>query len=173
LDIDEMIKKSAREVGAKLVGFSGLDGESVVVLAYPEENAGDLVEIDEKAEWVSNHIRQAGFDARIIGSMDGEGISLRSLAEEAGLGFIGRSGLLITEKFGPEVRLSGILTNANLRALEDLSTENGCSDCIKCQKACPSGAIEKKSVEVCKSYNENQKEGRCTICIYVCPYSRR
>lgn len=154
------------------MGFSKLDWESVVVMLYTEEDARDLGEIDEKAEMISKVIQQADFDARIIGSMDGKGISLRSLAEKAGLGFIGRSGLLINEKFGPEVRLSGILTNANLPKPEEVSKENGCRDCVKCQNSCPSDAIEKKSVESCRNYNENLKEGRCTICIDVCPFSR-
>lgn len=173
MDIEKRIKKSAKEVGATLVGFSRLNGDSVVIMGYSEENAGGLARIDEKAEKVSKGIQQAGFDAKIIGSMDGEGMSLRSLAEDAGLGFVGRSGLLITEKFGPEVRLSGILTNANLPKLEGLSKENGCHDCIKCQNACPSDAISHKSVELCRNYNENLLDERCTICIDVCPYSRR
>jgi epoxyqueuosine reductase QueG len=173
LDIEKRIKKSTKKVGAKLVGFTSFDGESVVVLVYSDENAHNLGEIDKNAEKVSKCIRQAGFDARIIGSMDGEGISLRSLAEEAGLGFIGRSGLLITERFGPQVRLSGIFTNASLADMEKNTIKNGCRDCLICQVSCPSGAIELKSVEACTTYNTNLKEGRCTICIDLCPYSRR
>jgi epoxyqueuosine reductase QueG len=167
-----MIKKAARDAGAELVGFTKLDGERVVVMAYSEENAGNLREIDEKAEMISKGIRRAGFDARIIGSMDGEGISLRSLAEEAGLGFIGRNGLLITEDFGPEVRLSGILTNVKLPIKKELTKKNGCGSCLKCQMACPADAIEQKSVEKCRSIVENSVNNRCTICIDVCPHSR-
>lgn len=67
-------------------------------------------------------------------------VSLRHAAEEAGLGRIGLNRLLITKKFGPRVRLTGVLTDAPLKPDKRLSNEI-CDKCGACMKACPAQAI--------------------------------
>jgi len=68
-------------------------------------------------------------------------LSLKHLAVAAGLGKIGRSGLLLTKQFGPRVRLAAIVTDACLAADHEMTDERPCDDCCACVEACPVKAI--------------------------------
>ncbi|PKN37491.1 MAG: hypothetical protein CVU62_07095 [Deltaproteobacteria bacterium HGW-Deltaproteobacteria-2] len=73
-------------------------------------------------------------------------LSLRHIAYEAGLGSIGKNGLLITKEFGPRVRFLAILTSADLDPGKPVK-ENYCSECDLCVEACPTGALRLKGEE--------------------------
>lgn len=95
----------------------------------------------------------------------------RALAEQAGLGRIGKNSLLITEKFGSWIFLSEIITTLDLNfapattsAIQPSSSRwsssaqksfNVCGNCNKCMTACPTGAIIAPGVvdsRLCISY---------------------
>jgi epoxyqueuosine reductase len=60
--------------------------------------------------------------------------------QQAGLGYIGKSNLAISEKYGPRMILLGIVTDAPL--IPDTPyTKNLCEDCNICEKFCTSKAI--------------------------------
>ena len=61
------------------------------------------------------------------------------LPSPAGVGFIGRSSLLIHPQYGAQVRYASILTTLEVEAGRPL--EMGCGDCQVCQAVCPAGAI--------------------------------
>jgi len=67
-------------------------------------------------------------------------LSHRHAAVEAGLGEIGLNRLLITQRFGPRVRLASVLTNAPLKPDQKFA-ERICDNCGACVKACPVEAI--------------------------------
>ncbi len=75
--------------------------------------------------------------------MRGE-ICWRRAGVAAGLGFYGKNGLLITEEFGPLVRLGGVLTNYPLgeQVAERVFQESRCGSCNICLESCPAGALE-------------------------------
>jgi len=114
-------------------------------------------------------------------------VSHKLVAHLAGLGWIGKSCLLITPKYGPRVRFSTILTDAPLKAGTPI--HNGCKDCIECIRICPVHAFTGKSFDpsdkrsvrynakLCDEYFYKRKdklgEGLCGLCVYVCPYGRR
>ena len=106
-------------------------------------------------------------------------------ASLSGLGSIGKSGLFISEKFGPRVRLGTILTNAEF-PVENTEPKCMCGDCRECVKACPAQAIsgemwqagDDRSIiidaKACSDYMKKafQHIGRgavCGICMRVCP----
>lgn len=94
----------------------------------------------------------------------------RALAEQAGLGRIGKNSLLITEKFGSWVFLSEIITTVDLNFEKSTPSSNKsssrwsshteksfnvCGNCNKCMTACPTGAIIAPGVvdaRLCISY---------------------
>lgn len=92
----------------------------------------------------------------------------RALAEQAGIGRIGKNSLLITEKFGSWVFLSEIITTLDLnfdRTGPDATSDrwsspteksfNVCGNCTRCMTACPTGAIIAPGVvdsRLCISY---------------------
>lgn len=69
-------------------------------------------------------------------------ISHKLVAVESGLGFIGKSNLLVTERFGSRIRLASVLTDAPFETGSPIKCL--CGECDLCVKACPSGAISGK-----------------------------
>ena len=69
--------------------------------------------------------------------------SLRYGCFAAGLGHIGRSGLLITPEYGARVQLGGVITDAPLEPDSPLD-ENPCEECLICIKSCPTGFMSAK-----------------------------
>lgn len=117
----------------------------------------------------------------------GELIDVR-VAERAGIGFVGKNGLLITKEFGSYVYLGEIITN--LPFPTDEPVDYGCGDCVKCLQFCPTKALlgnGKMNGKRCLSYQTQTKgfmpeEFRskikntiygCDICQQVCPYNRK
>ncbi|MEQ9425704.1 MAG: reductive dehalogenase [Cyclobacteriaceae bacterium] len=115
------------------------------------------------------------------------------MAIQAGLGEYGRHGLLISKKFGPNVRIAKVLTDLPL--LTDQSIEFGvkqfCEMCRKCSSACPAKAIATEAPQNeapnFSSHNNITKwtvnaekcfkfwvgsNSDCAICIRVCPYNK-
>ena len=103
-------------------------------------------------------------------------LSHRKLGVLAGLGWIGRSNLLVNEKFGSQFRLASILTNIPLKI--DRPSKKDCGDCKLCVKVCPSGAIQDtpedfdhlKCFEKLKSFQAQRQAEQfvCGICVNVC-----
>ena len=101
-------------------------------------------------------------------------LSYKHLAEAAGLGRIGMSSLLITEKFGPRLRLAMCLTEAVLEPSKIIDY-NICRYCNVCVLKCPAKALERpKSGEAyainkfaCAEYGN--AAGGCSECMRVCP----
>lgn len=66
------------------------------------------------------------------------------MAMQAGLGDIGRNGLLITPKYGPRVRISKVITDLPLvpDSPVDFGVTDFCNACEMCSKKCPSQSIQ-------------------------------
>ena len=106
----------------------------------------------------------------------------------SGLGTVGKSGLFLSEKFGPRVRLGTILTDCPFDVV-NAQPKSICGDCRLCADSCPAMAIsgeERKpsdereviiDAKACSDYMKKafQHIGRgavCGICMRVCPKSR-
>lgn len=131
-------------------------------------------------------IRRLGFDARA--HVDGSyRVICPLVARDAGLGEIGRIGLLMTPRLGPRVRIAVVTTKLPLvpdRPFRDPATLDFCLQCRKCADSCPSRALpfghpveDEKGVlrwkidaEAC--FTLWTKLGTdCARCMAVCPYS--
>lgn len=78
-----------------------------------------------------------------------KGISQKVLGYLAGLGWIGRSSLLVTPKFGPRVRIGTIFTKDDI-GLTGQPFLGSCGECMVCSEACPASAISKNAYDVSK-----------------------
>ena len=81
-----------------------------------------------------------------------------AVAQRAGLGFIGRNGLLITEEFGSFVYLGEIVTNISFET--DEAVPFGCGDCMRCVTARPTKALlgdGRMNAQRCSSYQTQTK----------------
>jgi epoxyqueuosine reductase QueG len=82
---------------------------------------------------------RAGRPDRYKICVDSAPLAEKALAVRAGLGFIGRSHLLIHPHLGPQLLLGELLTTFPLQPDEpNVAT---CKGCDRCMKACPTGAL--------------------------------
>ncbi len=143
------------------------------------------------AAMVAQFIRGLGY--RAIPNGNDTALSI-PLAIDAGLGELGRNGLLITPRYGPRVRLAKVFTDLPL--VPDRPIEFGvwrfCQTCQKCAEHCPSQSInfgqattEVHSVsnnqgmrrwpvrgESCLAFWERNQSCSCLNCIRVCPFNK-
>ncbi len=114
--------------------------------------------------------------------------SHKMAAHLAGLGWIGKSCLLVTPEAGPRVRFATILTDAPLEATGE-PMEQRCGECQECVKICPVSAFTGRAFTEdeprearydalkCQEYLKDieKKTGRavCGMCLYVCPHGRK
>jgi len=106
----------------------------------------------------------------------------------AGLGWIGKSCLLITPEMGPRVRWATVLTDAPFTKTGEPMPEH-CGDCKECVDMCPMHAFtgqpfrENEPREIrydasrCDRYFKKMREkdaelAVCGLCLYVCPYGQ-
>lgn len=134
---------------------------------------------------VANLCRRLGFAARA--HIDGNYRVIAPLvARDAGLGEIGRIGILMTPRLGPRVRLGVITTDLPLivdPAGGDASTIAFCEICMKCAENCPSKAIpfgsregdpgsQRWKLDENKCFHYWNVIGTdCGLCMTACPYS--
>lgn len=130
---------------------------------------------------LSYYLRHMGYEAR--NHMDGNYlVHCVSMAYQAGLGEIGRNGLLTTPEFGSRVRLGVITTNLELE--ENVPIDFGlkamCVQCRKCIRTCPGQSISKEDDPDLWTINQESCYDRwrslgtdCGICICVCPLSQK
>ena len=68
--------------------------------------------------------------------------SFKTAAARAGIGWFGKNDVIITERYGPRVRLSAVLINAPFEYGRPV-TESRCpEDCTRCVDICPCKAIK-------------------------------
>ncbi len=103
-------------------------------------------------------------------------MSIKYAAYCAGIGNYGMNHLLISKDFGPKVRMTAILTDAELENEKDMTLpliHEHCSSCLKCIEICPAQALAEDGTidrHKCADYMFNTLGGlRCGMCIKVCP----
>ena len=112
----------------------------------------------------------------------------RAWAVRAGLGWIGRNGMLVNPEFGTFTFIGTLITTLKLEPSSPM--ENRCGTCMKCVEACPTKAILKnKTIDArrCLSYQTIEKRGKideelrelagntlygCDRCQLACPWNR-
>lgn len=149
------------------------------------ESGQQYMEAGKIAIQLAMFIRNLGYEARahIDGNYE---VVCPLVARDAGLGEIGRMGLLMTPKLGPRVRIAVVTTNIPLvtdKPLHDYSMIDFCIKCKKCADVCPSNAISfdnMKEIDGIKRWQINQEAcfglwctlgTDCGRCVSVCPFS--
>jgi len=138
---------------------------------------------------VAEFIRNLGY--RAVPAGNDLALSI-PLAIDAGLGGLGRNGLLVTRRFGPCVRLCKVFTDLPLRPDEpSAGVWEFCRRCMRCAEACEADAVRvdaEPSFEIaCVSNNPGvlkwtvnhdrcyrfwiENGGECSNCIAACPWT--
>jgi epoxyqueuosine reductase len=144
---------------------------------------------DRLRQLSSQLLARVGDRERFKICVDTAPVAERSLAQRAGLGFIGRNHMLIHPTLGPELFLGAILTTAALTSDDPIPGD--CGDCRLCREACPTGALRQDGfLEATRCINYLTIEHRgdiprnlqpaighrlygCDACVRVCPYYRQ
>jgi epoxyqueuosine reductase QueG len=113
----------------------------------------------------------------------------KTVATRAGVGWIGKCGLLVTEEFGSAIRMAVVLTDASFSWTQPIGYSM-CDDCEECVTRCPAEAptgedwikgMEREEyydAHKCHEHIIDTIKGKgisakiCGICIAVCPYTR-
>ena len=139
--------------------------------------------LDQMALRLANLIQNEGFFALPVPAsqiVDWEKLnahlSHRKIALLAGLGWIGRSNLLVNDKLGSQFRLVTVLTDMDLE--EDKPLNKDCGSCRLCVEVCPVEAIKDKKedfdhMKCFEKLKEFQKQRSvdqyvCGICVRAC-----
>jgi len=118
-------------------------------------------------------------------------ISHKAVAIAAGIGWQGKSLLVVSPEHGPRIRLVTVLTDLPLNA--DKPVSNRCGKCSKCADSCPAQAI--KNVNTTGHYSDRDEALHfercvakltqefpelpfiespiCGVCIRACPWGKR
>jgi len=105
-------------------------------------------------------------------------LSLKVLAKQAGVGWQGRSLLIISPVYGPIHRLIAILTNMTL--IPDNPYKNKCGNCTVCIDKCPKKSLtfwqfddHPISREAVLDVQTCLGDNGCMVCILNCPYLKK
>jgi epoxyqueuosine reductase len=144
--------------------------------------------LDRAAFLLSSYIQELGFQALPIPAsqiIDWERqrahLSHKKVGYLAGLGFMGRSNLLVNPEIGARFRLVTVLTDMPLEA--DKPLEADCGTCTNCLEPCPAQAIKEKRedfdhlacFEKLKEFRKMGIVGQhiCGVCVKACPGFKR
>lgn len=170
------------------------DFNSAIVISYEisksihDEGAGDKAQAFNNELYesfgnityeISDYLRSNGFETMVAHPRE-ETIDFSHLAQKAGMGAIGKSGLLISPKKGPNQKIAAILVNIeNLPLLNCNKHEwisRYCNYCNSCVKACPQEALiinrKNKNVEFIADLCIGCTKG-CVECIKACPFYKK
>lgn len=162
-------------------------------------------ELNRKLNEVSKRLTGAGIRHRIVPATVVEeelpedyiktlriDVSHKMIATRAGLGWIGKTDLFVSKRFGPRVRLSSILLDTPVAPANPPIDESLCGACRVCVDACPAHAANGKLWNIsterseffdafkcrenCRKMtkaNVGIDETVCGICISVCPKGKK
>lgn len=140
-------------------------------------------ELGRSVNLIADFLRENGYNAQAIPAISSN-LNLSVMARDAGLGEFGKHGLLITEAFGPSVRLAAVLTDINNLPFFNKNNKKWiksfCDSCNACVRKCPANAIYEKPVTFEDGSEQHidykkcavpfSKQYGCTICIKECTF---
>ncbi|MFL7868912.1 MAG: reductive dehalogenase [Anaerolineales bacterium] len=182
------------EISYKYAIVMGIEMDWKGINTSPREGASAATALiysrmAELAASLAKYIRSLGYPAIPCGNDTTQSIPL---AIDAGLGELGRNGLLLTPEYGPRQRLCKVLTDLPLVPDQpvDFGIQKYCESCHACASACPVNAIrfedrttEQTSisnrpgilrwpVNVSRCYLFWQENGvDCSNCVAACPWA--
>lgn len=151
----------------------------------PRKSEKDLKlynEFGRKVNELTDYLRENGYGAHASHPIAGV-VTYPTLGQYAGLGWRGKSNLLITPELGPRQKISAIFTSIENLPVKEVNEHSWiadyCNNCGKCIKKCPEGAIveveshdgfegTKLNPEFCRAGYES-----CTICMRECPFNKK
>lgn len=143
--------------------------------------------LQDKLERLARGIEQLTEGLEYKAMVDTGALVDTAVARRAGIGFIGKNGLVISKEFGSYMFLGELVTNLDIEP--DHPVDYDCGDCNRCVEACPTSCLIGDSTmdaRRCLSFQTQDKgmmdlEFRkkiktviygCDICQICCPYNK-
>lgn len=143
--------------------------------------------LQNKLDQLVKGIEELTADFEYKGMVDTGALVDTAVARRAGIGFIGKNGLVISKEFGSYMFLGELITNLDIEP--DQPVDYGCGDCNRCVTACPTSCLigdGTMNAKRCLSFQTQDKgimdlEFRkkiktviygCDICQICCPYNK-
>lgn len=143
--------------------------------------------LQDKLERLARGIEQLTEGLEYKAMVDTGALVDTAVARRAGIGFIGKNGLVISKEFGSYMFLGELVTNLDIEP--DQPVDYDCGDCNRCVEACPTSCLIGDSTmdaRRCLSFQTQDKgmmdlEFRkkiktviygCDICQICCPYNK-
>lgn len=180
------------------------DGKTIISIAFPyydgtqsEDNGFSIYTkrydyhrvVNQYLSKICAFIESMG--GKAAGFVDSNTLPERYIAYLAGVGFIGKNNMIITEKYGSYVFLGEIITDLEFlcedtRTFAEIQEYKECGDCKRCRTVCPTKSINDHRINpnICLSYLTQKKDitekeiallkGNvfgCDICQLGCPYN--
>ncbi|MBE3094509.1 MAG: epoxyqueuosine reductase [Actinobacteria bacterium] len=137
------------------------------------------------ANKIKGFLNERGYNAQAGPALGGE-VNYPLLAQKAGMGVIGKHGMLITPNFGPSLRLAAIYTDKENLPIneqnEHMWVNKFCDNCNRCVSKCPGNAIyrdtkifddgSKQCIDYKKCAEPFSRNHGCTVCIKECVFFR-
>jgi epoxyqueuosine reductase len=95
---------------------------------------------------VANSLHDRGFQAEVL--IDDNRLVDRAAAVRAGVGWWGKSTMVLAPGHGPWMLLGSVVTDAPLEVTEPMRRD--CGTCVACIPACPTGAIDEHGLDARK-----------------------
>jgi len=171
------------------------DRESAILYRHTTYDVVNIA-LDQIALRVANVLQREGYGAFPVPASKRTsdeqicGIFSQKLAAHmAGLGWIGKSCLLVTPDHGPRVRWVTVLTDAPLEPTGS-PMKPRCGECTACVDICPVHAFTGRTFSpgeprearfdaaACDRYYKELEKmpgvaGVCGLCVWVCPHGRK
>ena len=143
--------------------------------------------LKDKLDRLAKGIEELTADFEYKGMVDTGALVDTAVARRAGIGFIGKNGLVISKEFGSYMFLGELITNLDIEP--DQPVDYDCGDCNRCVTACPTSCLigdGTMNAKRCLSFQTQDKgimdlEFRkkiktiiygCDICQICCPYNK-
>lgn len=181
-----LLLEGARSALVFAAGFFRPSGERRVALFAQSEDYHAVLK--RRLFRAAEPLERLGFRQKVC--VDTAPLMEKYLAIKSGVGWLGKSSLVITRENGPWQFLGVILTTAEIEP--DPPVKNRCGTCRRCVDACPTGALSALpphvvDARICISNLTIERKGPlskaememaggrifgCDECLRACPYGR-
>lgn len=134
---------------------------------------------------LAGYIRALGYPARAHMISNYQVLCI-PLAIDAGMGELGRHGLMVTQELGSCLKLTSVTTDLPLvyDSPVDIGVNEFCQDCKICAESCPSGAIPRGGKKIVRGVEKwtinpeacyrvwNETGTDCGVCVASCPWTK-
>jgi len=178
------VRRSAHLSGRLRLTHRAIPSEAVIAIALYSDVAADYF-VETVAADVARALDRAYGDGVALADIaDGIPVVLKELAVAAGLGVIGKNGLLFSPRFGFHCKLAAVFVNAPVDRYDATPTNADwrlpdCSTCNLCVEACPVSAFDDYAIHdapacdrvIATDFFGPRRDHMCRACITRCPVS--